>query len=297
MRNKEAVVVREERSVMQSNDRRSTPRGDAGFALILALLALLLLTFLGLTLAVTTSTELQIATNYRWSEQARYVAEAGVEAGKLILRDAPTWQNILPPPRTAHWNGTETLTDPTTTGSRDFENWDCDHKGFGMGFGRVLDDGATTWQHQSSFRGTALNGAFTLWVRRPIWIDKDGTYTDWGQEINAPPLPVIEETHDNLILVVEGVAPFQGAALESTAAGTANLVARNKAVYVIEVALSRTPPIPNNCQTSRTGQAGHGAGNTGFAGCEPLAPDALAGALRGSTATGTGAALGGPIVR
>jgi len=298
MAKKEAVVVREERSVMQSNDRRSTPQGDAGFALILALLALLLLTFLGLTLAVTTSTELQIATNYRWSEQARYVAEAGIEAGKLILRDAPTWENILPPARTAHWNGTSAdipTADPTTVGSRDFENWNCDGKGAGMGFGRVLNDGATTWQHQSSFRGTAVNGAFTLWVRRPLWITADGTFTDWGQEIVAPPAPVIEATHDNLILVAEGVAPFQGAALEETAAGTANHVARSKAVYLIEVALSRTPPIPNNCQTSRTGQAGHGAGNTGFAGCEPLAADALAGALRGSDATQTGGALSGGI--
>ena len=206
--------------------------------------------------------------------------------------------NILPPARTAHWNGTSAdipSPGPTPIASRDFENWDCDGKGAGMGFGRVLNDGATTWQHQSSFRGTAVNGAFTLWVRRPLWITADGTFTDWGQEIVAPPAPVIEATHDNLILVAEGVAPFQGAALEETAAGTANHVARSKAVYLIEVALSRTPPIPNNCQTSRTGQAGHGAGNTGFAGCEPLAADALAGALRGSDATQTGGALSGGI--
>ncbi len=51
-----AGVVKEELNVMESNDRRSAAGGEAGFALILALLALLLLTFLGLTLAVTTST-------------------------------------------------------------------------------------------------------------------------------------------------------------------------------------------------------------------------------------------------
>ena len=108
-----AGVVKEELSVMESNDRRSAAGGEAGFALILALLALLLLTFLGLTLAVTTSTELQIATNYRWAEQARYVAEAGIEAGKMILRDAPTWENILPPPRETPWTGAAAPTMPT----------------------------------------------------------------------------------------------------------------------------------------------------------------------------------------
>ena len=45
--------------------------GPIGFALILAILAHAP-EFLGLTLATTTSTELQIATNYRWSQQARY---------------------------------------------------------------------------------------------------------------------------------------------------------------------------------------------------------------------------------
>ena len=82
---------------------RTHPRPrEAGIALVLALMALMLLTFLGLTLAATTSTELQIATNYRWSEQARYNAEAGIEAGKVILRNIPSgtsWATILPTQR------------------------------------------------------------------------------------------------------------------------------------------------------------------------------------------------------
>lgn len=293
-------VVKEELSVMGSNDRRSEAGREAGFALVLALLALLLLTFLGLTLAVTTSTELQIATNYRWAEQARYVAEAGVEAGKMILRDAPTWENILPDPRanSVAWTGTvppSAAVATPETGVRDYENWTCDMKGNGMGFGRVLRSGGTTWQYQSAYRGRSVNGAFTLWVRRPLWIGPNGTLSDWGQRIDVPPAPPIEESHDNLILVAEGVAPFTGAAMTQTTAAGANLVARNKAVYLIEVALSRTPPTPNNCQTSRTGQAGHSSGNTGFAGCEPLAADALSGAIQGSTATEDGTALPGTV--
>ena len=69
-------------------------------------MALMLLTFLGLTLATTTSTELQIATNYRWSQQALYNAEAGIEAGKQILRNIPvgvSWATLLPSVRAGSW--------------------------------------------------------------------------------------------------------------------------------------------------------------------------------------------------
>src|SRR5512134_2636913 len=90
---------------MRKNGRTERRSLEGGFALVLALLALLLLTFLGLTLAVTTSTELQIATNYRWSEQSRYVAEAGIEAGKIMLRETVSWENLLPAPRSVAWTG------------------------------------------------------------------------------------------------------------------------------------------------------------------------------------------------
>src|SRR6185436_20908813 len=136
----------------------SRSRSDSGFALILAILALMLLTFLGLTLATTTSTELQIATNYRWGQQARYNAEAGVEAAKSILRTLD-WTTVMPngrgtPLAPTLWNG---ITTPTAAGggavapqsradeggnpSRNFENWDCDMKSNGLGYGVVLDDG------------------------------------------------------------------------------------------------------------------------------------------------------------
>jgi type II secretory pathway component PulK len=60
--------------------RKNTP--ESGFALILALLALALLTTMGLALANSSSVELQIATNQRWAESARYNAEAGLEYAK-----------------------------------------------------------------------------------------------------------------------------------------------------------------------------------------------------------------------
>ena len=72
-------------------DRRP---GERGFALVLAILSLMLLTFLGLTLATTTSTELQIATNYRWSQQALYNAEAGIESARILLSRSATRQPV-----------------------------------------------------------------------------------------------------------------------------------------------------------------------------------------------------------
>src|SRR2546422_11497820 len=81
------------------NGRRATGESEAGFALILAILALMLLTTLGLAMATITSTELQIATNYRWSQQALYNAQAGGEGGKIILRSVqPGWTPGLPRP-------------------------------------------------------------------------------------------------------------------------------------------------------------------------------------------------------
>lgn len=295
------VVVDREESLDMSTDhpRVSSTRGESGFALILALLALLLLTFLGLTLAVTTSTELQIATNYRWSEQARYAAEAGVEVAKVQLRDVLNWSSILPPVRElggtpVTWNGTGTP--PTLTprtaypGIRDHENGSCDAKGNGMGYGWVLVSGALPQQYVSTFNTLQMNGAFTIWVRRPTWIMPTGNFSDWGQEIPGPPLH--DASDDTLILTVEGVAPFTSAA-SYTATGTEGaLVARSKAVYTIELPLSQAAVADlDSCQWSRAGQTGGGAHNNGFGGCS-LGDEAMTSARAGSNSDGPGNDMG-----
>src|SRR6185503_6442223 len=78
-------------------------RSERGVALVLAILALLLLTFLGLTLTATTSTEVQIANNFRWSQQALYNAEAGMEAARRLITTA-TPAVILPGFRPSSWD-------------------------------------------------------------------------------------------------------------------------------------------------------------------------------------------------
>jgi Tfp pilus assembly protein PilX len=280
-------MTRGEDAVMLKETAHAGKTTEAGFALILAILALLLLTFLGLTMAVTTSTELQIAQNYRFSQQALYNAEAGVEIGKSVLRSA-NWTAVLPAQRAATWDG---VTAPVSTGqptapfsradawgnvSRNFENWACDARGNGYGYGVVLDDGSASapYQYITTFSGQSLNGAVTIWVRRLASARSDGTFEDF------------KDTDDtSLVLVAEGVAPYTG--------GTANSAfGRNRqAVQVIEVALSRGEAAGQTGCGNRSGQAGGSQFGAGFGGCGALQGGAGITQGMGGAATGSGAEL------
>jgi len=268
------------------NGQRAT--GESGFALILAILALMLLTTLGLAMATITSTELQIATNYRWSQQALYNAEAGVEVGKIILRSVqPDWTAVMPAARGATWSGT-TSPSPFSPGggatavysradswgnaSRNFESWNCDQKGNGMGYGVVLDDGGANapYQYVSTAIGQNLNGAFTLWVRRPLNFRSDAQLADYSAD------------NTNMVLVSEGIAPFTGGNI-TTAFGTAN-----RAVQLIEVTLSRAATVSSGTCGGRSGQAGGGPLGAGFGGCEAITGGSAVTAGLAGAASGTG---------
>jgi hypothetical protein len=262
-------------------------RQDAGFALILAILALMLMTFLGLTLATSTSTELQIATNYRWSQQAYYNAEAGIEYGKSVLRNM-NWSLLLP---TARMGGSEpgcdasgpsdgfkcwwlTTNTPAETPpvepppydrpdahgnpSRNFENAECDVYGGGMGYGVVIDDGGGfgPYQNVTNIPGVPpLNGSFTLWIRRDQKDNADGSFSDAS-----------EEGELDLILTAEGTAPFTGE--NSNLAFTQ----QNRAVRVLQATLTRSLGTP--CGT-RGGQVGGGPEGSNFSPCDPITGDSL----------------------
>ena len=155
--------------------------GERGFALILAILSLMLLTFLGLTLATTTSTELQIATNYRWSQQALYNAEAGLEAARIVLSnvaDTTTAVDGASSRPCAAGRGRRAAPRPRPRPGRDATSSrsDCDARG-GIGYGRVVDDGAVRYENVDSFQGQTLNGAFTIWIRRPLRVNNAGEYS------------------------------------------------------------------------------------------------------------------------
>jgi hypothetical protein len=187
----------------------TSSRRDAGFALILAILALVLLATLGLTLATQTSTELQIATNYRWGQQALYNAEMGLEYAKSLLVEVPL-VTVLPYPRV-----TSPLPDPYVSApfarngqsgepTRNFENEQCDTIG-NVGFGAVLDMTSLAYPLQNvnsvdtDFGTFPVPGTFTVWIRRPLEYDavQDGLVDD-PDVIYA-------------ILTVEGTAPYRQA--------------------------------------------------------------------------------------
>jgi hypothetical protein len=265
------------------DERRFQDGGDSGFALILAILSLLLLTFLGLTLAATTSTELQIATNYRWSQQAYYNAEAGLAVAKAYLT-LPTIEPILPavrswdqpadgsrpgpvwppPPLTSspavrndQWGNAprnmEPKMNPTDASSQ------CDWFGYGAGYGLVLDDGdsspdpelplqnKTAIQFPGQPAPIPIRGAFTVWVRRDL------AY----RTVPAEPNTIRDDTTGEiLILTAEGVAPATGAAFGDTSAGGRQFYA-NRAVRVLQAKV-RVAAAGNACkgtlpQASETG--------------------------------------------
>jgi hypothetical protein len=175
-----------------------TPDRERGVALVLALLALALITFMALGLALVTSTELQAATNYRWQRQAFYNAEGALEAGRALLADM-SWPLVLPPARPGWIPGAGPRQPPLAPflNARNFELGECDGHGNGVGYGVVLDDGGgppSPFDRVGTISGQQMNGAATLWIRRPL--------------VDTPPF-VRDDTHgDVLVLTAEGTAPW-----------------------------------------------------------------------------------------
>jgi hypothetical protein len=273
----------EELSAMRETRENARGRdGEQGFALLLAILSLMLLTFLGLTLAATTSTELQIATNYRWSLQAFYNAEAGIEAGKRVLQNV-NWRAALPaargswtPPAATPVPATNQPVPPFAGGTRDFEMGLCDQRGFGAGYGVVLNDGITAYENLSVVPrmggARTINGSFTLWVRRAVVPDPAvaGQYIDSSDD-------------SELVLTAEGVAPYANP-------GAMAFTQQNVARRTIEVALRRQDR-PGDC-AGRGGQLSGGpeGNNLMNGGCDPLNPNTMLDNLqdtRGGFLTGT----------
>jgi Tfp pilus assembly protein PilX len=219
---------------------------QGGFALVLALLALMLLTFLGLTLAMTTSTELQIGTNYRWSQQALYNAEAGLEVARAVLMQVGDGQLVLPTSRAGNWNPPTCCSVPIpryTAGiTRNFEGSNCDTWGNGAGYGQVLVDPnnpGTPFENVSTVFGQSVNGAFTVWVRRDL--------------IMAPGVFQDNPVGENIIVTSEGSAPFRGALGAFQRA--------NRAVRILE----------SQVRISEGCKPGHKeTSDTGFDSCNPL---------------------------
>ena len=217
---------------MTTRTTRTTRAGNEGSAFVISILVLFVLSVLGLALMLTTSTEKEIAINYRWGEQAFFNADAALEYGKNILAQQILINNdflgILPPARgpsqsvpditvpdeyaprsSGHPDGG--ACDPATPGCRDYQYYidQCPAPGVGpcnrIFIGRVLNrpDGTPAMY---DFRAPAgvlgdldgdgtpdIDGGFTLWVRRPVVGSRD-----YGSEPNED---------NRVILTAEGTAP------------------------------------------------------------------------------------------
>ena len=70
-------------------------RREDGIALIVALMATLLMTALGVALILTTSTETMISGNFRNGQEALYAADAALERAMDDILTVPDWNNLL----------------------------------------------------------------------------------------------------------------------------------------------------------------------------------------------------------
>jgi hypothetical protein len=230
-------------------------RHQAGFALVVALLTLLILTFLGLTLATTTSTELQIATNFRRAQQALFNAEAGIEIARRALRNQMVWDGFVPVARTLPVAAPPTLMTGAPVG-RDLENADCDPAL--QGYGAILDlPGIGRFENQASYLGQTMNGSITIWMRRPPDFDAAGALVDYNNGGGRL---------DRVVVTSEGTAPFVG---PQQASGAYAVI--NRAVRVIEAELSLFDP---DCE-NRSAQVGGGSLGAGYDPCYAVGAEGL----------------------
>ena len=70
-------------------------RRENGIALIVAMMAMLLMTALGVALVLTTSSETMIAGNFRNGQEALYAADAVVERAMDDILTVPDWNKLL----------------------------------------------------------------------------------------------------------------------------------------------------------------------------------------------------------
>src|SRR2546422_8708843 len=212
-----------------------------------------------------------------------------MEAAKLLLATNSQWLGLVPADRSpgtgvAPWaaGGGPLPVGGGFGAGRDYEQRGCPLDRGGQGYGVVLNtfppptgSPNTRWENASTFLGQPLNGAFTIWVRRELVSNTNGTF----QDDSTVPLT-------NLVVTVEGVAPYAGA---STAFSRTNQARR-----VLEMTWTLLTGRP--CR-QLGGQKGQGPSGENFDPCSTLSEGA-AGSLGGAFGAaanrvgGAGALLG-----
>ena len=212
---------------------------EKGSAFVISVLILFVLTVLGMALMLTTTTEKDIAINYRWGEQAFFNADAALEYGKnvlgaYLLRDG-NFEKALPPARgdgdvmvanaSAPWGDarpadTDPLScgDPSSPGCRDYQYFvdHCPPGGAGpcvrVYIGKVLrrPDDETRVQYDFRLPGGVVAGDVDgdgnpeLEGTVTLWVRRPIVGTrDYGATDAINP----NGLHDRVILTAEGTAP------------------------------------------------------------------------------------------
>lgn len=94
---------------------RARRGGERGVALIIALLAMMLMTALGMALMLVSETEALIGANYRDSVEASYAADAAVERVMQDVLSIPDWNTIITSPDGLRSGVTSGFVDATLT--------------------------------------------------------------------------------------------------------------------------------------------------------------------------------------
>jgi Tfp pilus assembly protein PilX len=89
--------------------------GERGVALVIALLAMMLMTALGMALMLVSETETLIGANYRDSVEGSYAADAGIERVMQDILTIPDWNTILTSPDNIRAGVTSGFVDSTLT--------------------------------------------------------------------------------------------------------------------------------------------------------------------------------------
>jgi len=94
-------------------------RGERGIAMIIAMMAMLLMSALGTALVLTTTTETNIAGNFRNASEALYAADSGLERAMEDILTVPDWNKLLDGSTQSAFvdgapSGTRTLQDGST---------------------------------------------------------------------------------------------------------------------------------------------------------------------------------------
>jgi hypothetical protein len=132
---------------------------EQGMAVLIALIALVILSALGLYMNVNASTELRISDNYESDSRARYAAIAGINHARAVIRGL-NFDGLLQGPDGTYSSASSYLTQARTMGFRNLFNWatarSLDITNPSASLGSIPDDGLMNTGKVGTIAGTVI---------------------------------------------------------------------------------------------------------------------------------------------